>query len=120
MKYCSDECFNAAMKTKERKSKERSKEYRRWLKIETRYKLSRESYEQMFDEQDGKCLICKEKQDRLFVDHDHACCPTDQTNQKTCGECVRGLLCWHCNSGLGHFRDDPDRMQAAIAYLGGG
>jgi hypothetical protein len=30
---------------------------------------------------------------------------------------VRGLLCRHCNSGLGMFRDRPDLMLRAIAYL---
>lgn len=29
----------------------------------------------------------------------------------------RGLLCHNCNSGLGHFKDNPTILQAAIDYL---
>lgn len=30
---------------------------------------------------------------------------------------VRGVLCRHCNSGLGHFRDRPELLEAGAAYL---
>ena len=30
---------------------------------------------------------------------------------------MRGVLCNHCNSGLGFFRDDPRILQLAIDYL---
>lgn len=29
----------------------------------------------------------------------------------------RGVLCHHCNTGLGGFRDTPEFLKAAIAYL---
>ena len=61
----------------------------------------------MLERQGGACAICKEKpkSGRLAVDHVHG---TDK---------VRGLLCNLCNPALGLFKDDPDRLEAAVAYL---
>lgn len=70
--------------------------------------LTIEQYDALLEEQDDRCAICVSPypgQRNWHVDHDH-----------NIGK-VRGLLCSACNTGLGHFQDDPARMRAAIAYL---
>jgi hypothetical protein len=66
-----------------------------------------EQYCELSHEQGGRCAICRRKpgKRRLAVDHCH------KTGQ------IRGLLCGRCNIGLGHFKDSPKRLRAAIAYL---
>ena len=59
------------------------------------------------------CGICEKDLEAVFVDHDHSCCDTDSS----CGKCVRGFLCQGCNLGLGAFRDRPELLEAAAAYL---
>lgn len=51
-----------------------------------------------------QCVICG-SEERLVVDHDH------KTGK------IRGMLCNHCNRGLGHFRDDPTLLEFAAQYL---
>ena len=77
------------------------------------YHISEDEYNAMLAKQDGKCAICgkgfdlssKNERTPVCIDHCH----------KT-GE-FRGLLCRYCNQGLGHFKDDPQLLAAAIAYL---
>jgi hypothetical protein len=52
-----------------------------------------------------ECIICGDSESRLVVDHDH----------KT--GIIRGMLCNHCNRGIGHFRDDPVLMRFAATYV---
>lgn len=81
------------------------------------YQITLEQYEALLAKQGGVCAICGSEDESgkmLAVDHDHACCPgTD----RSCGKCVRGLLCSACNQGIGKFRDDIGRLESAIAYL---
>lgn len=69
-----------------------------------KYGLTIGQWQEMFEAQEGRCKICGDES-KLVVDHCH-----------TEGH-VRSLLCSPCNMGLGHFRDDPVRLSAAIEYL---
>ena len=63
------------------------------------------------------CHICGATDRRYHIDHDHACCPG---NKRSCGRCVRGVLCGQCNQALGMMRDRIDLLEKAIEYLNGG
>ena len=79
-----------------------------------RYGLTQEQYDKMESDQGGVCAICLQVPTRAFdIDHDHSCCPGDTS----CGECVRGLLCFNCNSALGKLKDDVGSLKRAVAYL---
>lgn len=84
----------------------------RWHTIHKKYKLTKQLYLDILEQQGGACAICKRKPKRywLSVDHDHSCCP----GIKTCGNCVRGLLCSSCNSFLGRVSDSAEPL---IEYL---
>ena len=74
------------------------------------YGLTPAEYDARLAQQGGGCAICETKNPNHFsgrfqVDHDH------QTGA------VRGLLCSGCNGGLGLFKDDAERLKAAIDYL---
>lgn len=77
-----------------------------------KFGLTQDDYLQMLKDQDGKCMICGTDQPHpsprfknFAVDHDH------ETGKN------RALLCHYCNTGLGHFKDDPDLIRKAIDYL---
>lgn len=81
------------------------------------YGMTWDQYQAMLTAQDGGCAICGQRCSTgrlLAVDHDHACCPEAS---RSCGRCVRGLLCNACNQGVGKFEDDPMRLRAAATYL---
>lgn len=91
------------------------------------HRLSEAAYQQVLASQHGVCGICGEGNKRsgtgaipLFIDHDHLCCPP---RRRTCGRCVRGLLCSGCNGWLGEMellmRDPstPQWREAARDYL---
>lgn len=66
----------------------------------------------MLESQGGLCVICEasitfDKSHSANLDHCH-----------TTGK-VRGVICHRCNVGLGHFRDNPEFLAAAIKYLAG-
>lgn len=63
------------------------------------------------------CAICGRTDRKLHVDHDHSCCPARKS--RTCGRCIRGLICGQCNRAIGGFDDDIDVIKNAVKYLEG-
>ena len=47
------------------------------------------------------------------LDHDHTCCP----HERSCGECVRGIICHHCNTLAGHVERHAERLDHIVRYL---
>ena len=90
---------------KENREEVLRKKAEQWL--HDNFKRTVEWYNTTLLEQGGHCCLCdKLPSIRKFqVDHDHKCCPTDKTHRKTCGNCVRGLLCEGCNTTLGYLED---------------
>lgn len=71
------------------------------------YDLTPDDYRRRWEEQDGRCAICRSPSafGLLVVDHDHAT------------GIVRGLLCGGCNTGLGLLGDTAESVGAAASYL---
>lgn len=72
------------------------------------YGITEDEYQVMLKAQGGRCAICDAPMEGPHIDHDH------QSGK------VRGLLCFSCNTGLGHLGDDRDRLLGALTYLGRG
>ena len=74
-----------------------------------KYILTLKVYDQLSEEQDGACAICKStdfgKHGRMFDDRD-----------RETGE-IRGLLCNQCNSGLRLFKHSVVSLLNAVNYL---
>lgn len=91
-----------------------NKDYKRNRYL-TKYGLTTETYDSLRKSQDYKCLLCgiheslvirkTEVIGKLHVDHCHI------TGK------VRGLLCFNCNSLLGHCNDNISILKNAINYL---
>lgn len=82
----------------------------------SQYGLTLGDYDALLAAQGGVCAVCEKECSRgtnLSVDHDHDCCP----GTKSCGKCVRGLLCRSCNVAIGNLLDDPNLLRAAASYL---
>lgn len=90
---------------------------RRWeAGLKTRYGLNADGFYRLFETQGGVCAVCGSDDPRgknWVVDHDHSCCP----GKKTCGLCIRGILCSPCNSAIGMLYDSPAVLRTAANYL---
>ena len=74
------------------------------------YGISFKDFGDLLSAQLNRCVICGTASEdcprqTLFIDHCH------KTGK------VRGLLCLHCNTAIGMFKDSPDVCIRAAAYL---
>ena len=97
----------------------RERDRNRWQKrrdttLRRKYGLGIEEFNEILKNQGGVCAICGRvesgsngwgRYENLHVDH------VSESGA------IRGLLCFHCNTGIGHFNHDPDVLRIAITYL---
>lgn len=83
--------------------------------LKYKYGIEPETFLAAWDEQEGKCAICKDAlPDLLTYDNRRRGYAIDH-NHNT-GE-FRGILCIMCNTLLGMANDDTDVLQKAVEYL---
>ena len=74
-----------------------------------KFGITYDHYLEILEAQNGRCAICGTNvpsgKGAFHVDHCH-----------DSGK-IRGLLCHHCNVGLGHFKDSVSYLSSAIHYL---
>ena len=112
-KSCSTEAnreWREANPSHEKKRYAKEKVQVRERHLVRKYGVDLNIYNQMLDQQNGKCAIYEklekdEVHEVLHVDHCH------DTGQ------VRGLLCRNCNHVLGLMKDDPLLVRRAAKYL---
>lgn len=85
----------------------RAKIIRRNCMLKSRFGITLEQYDKMFEEQNGNCAICglPELMKRLAVDHNH------ETGK------VRALLCNRCNLLVGQIENNYELIDGILGYL---
>jgi DNA-directed RNA polymerase subunit M/transcription elongation factor TFIIS len=109
--YCPP-CHNAYRRERHALHYRLDPEEQRRRNYKQNYGITEEDYQRMFEQQGGVCAACGRPETRmnarikgrLYVDHDHV------TGR------VRALLCINCNAALGALNDEPQRIEALLAY----
>jgi hypothetical protein len=78
-------------------------------RLKSRYNITLDDYNELFEIQNGECAVCGKHQSelkrRLYVDHCH----------KT--GIIRGLLCHRCNSSIGLLFEDLEIIKGIFEYV---
>jgi len=115
-RYASNrELYNTKAQAYYSKNAERIRRSIRSRSIRTKYGITVEEYQRLYDLQEGRCAVCGQSETaidpqrgtvkKLAVDHDHI------TGR------VRGLLCGACNRALGLLKEDLDLVARLINYV---
>jgi len=107
--YTRQQCKNWYDKKFKSDPKYKTQRYKQ--RVLNKYGITVEQYDEMVEQQMGRCAICKlvehidEPGKRLHVDHCH------ETGA------VRGLLCSKCNTGVMRSGVTPEILRRAAEYL---
>ena len=113
-KACHNSYVRERYQNKPRTDEDRAKQ-RAYSRL-YRYGVSQEKYDEMMQEQNNACAVCKVEFGDKFrpnVDHDHRCCP----GVVTCGRRIRGILCSGCNAFAGMIETRFSTHEAMFSYL---
>lgn len=124
---CRNETRRDNYPNEQEKLKQRQKDNRknhpnryRQYDIKKRFRLDKQAYDALFFSQGNACGGCGfldsgEPSGSWHIDHDHNCC--SNPHGKTCGKCVRGILCRWCNMALGNAKEDASRLRGVANYI---
>lgn len=103
---CRQQRCRACCKKYRQENAEAARKVARRAKLR-KYGLTTTKFEAMLARQRNACAICRKilKPGQHHIDHDHD------------SQLVRGILCFNCNAGLGHFRDNQQLLKKAVRYL---
>jgi hypothetical protein len=89
----------------------------REAQLKSLFRVTSGQYARMLSSQNDSCPGCLRRKSEVkkafCVDHDHRCC----NGKKSCGKCVRGLLCTSCNLILGYAKDNAVVLINLVKYL---
>lgn len=100
----------AQRRNRERRMDPIARRARQSTLLKSTYGITIDEYDAMLLAQGNRCKICRVvfdsavSRNRACVDHCH------RTGT------VRGLLCGHCNTGIGYFDERPEVLEAAAEY----
>lgn len=112
--------WRIAENKKHNEYRKRNPEGIRATNLKSSKNMTVDEYNIILGKQNFVCASCKKPEThtnqfgeiRLAVDHDRSCCPGD----KSCGKCIRGLLCHQCNTSEGLLKT-PENARRLADYM---
>lgn len=111
-KKCHTEYQKKYYRDNEDKRQAKNKMNTKYVPSWKRHHISEDIFNSMMKKYEGLCHACKEKEIKV-IDHDHSCCESN----RSCGKCVRGLLCQPCNIALGLLLDNRNNIIKLLNYI---
>lgn len=81
-----------------------------------RYGITEQQYDALLEEQNNACAVCRVEFAGAVgpnIDHDHNCC----AGTRSCGKCLRGLLCSSCITLASIMETRFQHMNSMFVYL---